>query len=81
VFNPLLHTQPKDDVMNKDTLEGNWKQAKGKLREKWGELTDDDVDKVDGKFDNLVGKLQERYGKAKEDVEREVKSFLAKFDD
>ena len=46
--------------MNWDTIEGNWKQLKGKLKQKWGELTDDDLDRIGGKKDELVGKLQER---------------------
>lgn len=58
--------------MNENTLEGNWKQAKGKVREQWGKLTDDDLDVINGKREQLVGKIQERYGKARDEVEREV---------
>lgn len=61
--------------MNKQTIEGNWMQLKGKVRETWGDLTDDDVDVIAGKRDQLVGKLKERYGKTEEDIEREVKAF------
>jgi uncharacterized protein YjbJ (UPF0337 family) len=56
-------------------LEGNWMQLKGKVRETWGKLTDDDVDVIAGKRDQLVGKLQERYGKTKEVVQEEVTDF------
>jgi uncharacterized protein YjbJ (UPF0337 family) len=56
--------------MNQDTLEGQWKQLKGKLREQWGKLTDDDWDAVAGKKDQLVGKIQERYGYSREEAER-----------
>jgi uncharacterized protein YjbJ (UPF0337 family) len=57
--------------MNQDTLEGQWLQWKGKLREKWGKLTDDDWDMIAGKKDQLLGKLQERYGYSREQAERE----------
>ncbi|MBA2291558.1 MAG: CsbD family protein [Gemmatimonadales bacterium] len=61
--------------MNHDTMEGNWKQMKGKVQEKWGKLTNDDLDVIDGKRENLAGKLQERYGLAKDDVDRELDDF------
>lgn len=61
--------------MNWDIIEGNWTTAKGKVREQWGKLTDDDLDVVAGKRDQLVGKLQERYGKTKEAVEAELKEY------
>ena len=52
--------------MNKDILEGKWEQLKGKAKEKWGELTNDDWDVVAGQRDQLVGRIQERYGRSKE---------------
>lgn len=61
--------------MNWDTIEGNWKQLKGKFREKWGELTDDEIEKIAGKKDILIGKLQEKYGLSREDAEREADTF------
>jgi uncharacterized protein YjbJ (UPF0337 family) len=61
--------------MNKDMFEGNWMQVKGKLKEKWGKLTDDDLDVISGKRDQLAGKLQERYGMAKEAAEIQIKKF------
>ena len=63
--------------MNQDTLKGNWNQLKGKVREKWGRITDDDVDVIEGRRDQLVGVIQERYGRAREEVEREVDEFLS----
>ena len=48
--------------MNWDRIEGNWKQAKGKVKEQWGKLTDDDIALVNGERDQLAGKIQERYG-------------------
>jgi uncharacterized protein YjbJ (UPF0337 family) len=61
--------------MNWDQIEGKWKQFKGKVREKWGKLTDDDLEALAGKRDHLIGKIQERYGLAKEAAEREVDSW------
>ncbi|HUG28875.1 MAG TPA: CsbD family protein [Gemmatimonadales bacterium] len=57
--------------MNNDRLKGDWKRMKGKIREKWGELTDDDVDIVDGRREQLAGLLQKRYGMAKDEVEKQ----------
>jgi len=57
--------------MNSDQLEGQWKQFKGKMREKWGKLTDSDWEAVAGKKDQFLGKLQERYGYSREQAERD----------
>jgi uncharacterized protein YjbJ (UPF0337 family) len=51
-------------------VEGNWKQVKGKVKEKWGQLTDDDLDMINGRRDQLEGKIQERYGLAKDQCAR-----------
>jgi uncharacterized protein YjbJ (UPF0337 family) len=59
--------------MDWDQVAGNWKQFKGQVKEKWGKLTDDDLDVVAGKRDQLLGKIQERYGITKEEVEKEFK--------
>ena len=61
--------------MNTDTIAGNWKQLKGKVKEKWGKLTDDDLTIIEGKTDQLVGKLQERYGYNKEKAQQEADRF------
>ncbi|WP_313655999.1 CsbD family protein [Pantoea sp.] len=61
--------------MNEDRIGGNWKQFKGKVKEKWGDLTDDDMTSVEGKRDQLVGKIQERYGYEKDRAEKEVKDW------
>jgi len=58
--------------MNWDQVAGNWKQIRGKVREKWGELTDDELDQIAGRRDQLVGKLQERFGYERDLAEREV---------
>jgi uncharacterized protein YjbJ (UPF0337 family) len=64
--------------MDSDRLEGNWKQLKGKVKEQWGKLTDDDVDVINGKRDQLEGKLQERYGKRKDEIRKEVDDWLGR---
>ena len=61
--------------MNWDRIEGNWKQFKGKAKQKWGELTDDDLDKLAGKKDQLIGKIQERKGIERDRAEREVNEW------
>ena len=66
--------------MNWDQIEGKWKQFKGNVKEKWGKLTDDDLDRIAGKRDQLVGKLQERYGIAREDAERQIEEWEGETD-
>jgi uncharacterized protein YjbJ (UPF0337 family) len=61
--------------MNSDQLEGNWKQLKGKMREQWGKLTDNDWEQIAGKKDQLVGKLQERYGYTRDQAEHACADF------
>ena len=61
--------------MDADTLKGQWKQLKGKIKEKWGKLTDDDLTEVEGRRDYLIGRIQERYGIAKEKAADEVREF------
>jgi uncharacterized protein YjbJ (UPF0337 family) len=56
--------------MNSDQMAGKWKQMKGAAKQKWGKLTDDDLDVIAGQRDMLVGKLQERYGIAKEEAQK-----------
>jgi len=61
--------------MNEDRIQGNWKQVKGKVKEQWGKLTDDDLDVIAGKRDQLLGRIQERHGIAKDEAERQVEDF------
>ena len=61
--------------MNKDTVKGNFQQLKGKIKEQWGKLTDDEISQMEGHADVLAGKLQERYGLSKEEAERRAKDF------
>lgn len=61
--------------MNTQISEGNWMQFKGKVREQWGKLTNDDMDVIAGKRDQLIGKLKERYGKSAEALNEEIAAF------
>lgn len=67
--------------MNWDQIEGKWKQSVGKVKEKWGKLTDNDLTAINGKKDQLVGKIQERYGIAKEAAEKQVDEFTRACDE
>jgi uncharacterized protein YjbJ (UPF0337 family) len=63
--------------MNWDQLAGKWSQAKGEIRQRWGYLTDDDLEVIAGSKDKFVGKIQERYGLAEEEAERQVNEWLS----
>ncbi len=62
-------------MMNSDTMKGTWKQFKGKIKEAWGDLTDDELDKAEGKRDQLVGLIQKKYGQTKEEVESRLSQY------
>lgn len=62
--------------MNNDILEGKWKQLKGSVQAKWGEITDDEFEQVKGNRERLVGLVQQKYGKEKDDVRKEVDDYL-----
>ena len=62
--------------MNWDQISGKWAQFKGRVKERWGQLTDDDLDVINGRRQQLVGVLQERYGIAKEIAEYEIGEFV-----
>ena len=64
--------------MNWDIVEGKWKQFTGAAKEKWGKLTDDDLDQAEGKRDKLVGKIQEKYGIAKDEAEKQVDDWASR---
>jgi uncharacterized protein YjbJ (UPF0337 family) len=61
--------------MNEDTFKGQWMQLKGKIREQWGKLTDDDVDQIQGRSEQLIGKLQNRYGLARDEAQRQFDAW------
>ena len=62
--------------MNEDRIKGQWKQLSGKLKARWGRLTDDDVRVAEGNAEYLTGKVQERYGIAKDAAKKEVDAFI-----
>ena len=62
--------------MNEDTLKGQWTQLKGKVREKWGKLTNDDLEEIQGQAQQLVGRIQERYGVQRDEAKRQVDAWL-----
>jgi uncharacterized protein YjbJ (UPF0337 family) len=61
--------------MNWDTAKGDWTTFKGKVKEQWGRLTDDELNKIEGRREQLAGAIQKRYGIAKDEAERQVQSF------
>ena len=62
--------------MNWDQVEGKWIQLKGRAQQRWGKLTDDDLDVIQGKREELAGRIQERYGKRKDEAEREIDEWI-----
>ena len=62
--------------MNEDIIKGHWKEIKGKLKQKWGNLTDDEISTMSGTYNELEGKLQKKYGYDKEKVKMEINAFL-----
>jgi len=78
LLNPHIE---KGIAMNWDRAEGNWKQLKGKVREQWGKLTDDNLDVISGRREQLAGKIQEAYGISKDEAERQIRDFETRFDD
>jgi uncharacterized protein YjbJ (UPF0337 family) len=62
--------------MNSDQMQGKWKQLKGSVKERWGKLTDDDIDVINGQHDQLIGRIQERYGMAKDEAQRQVDQWM-----
>jgi uncharacterized protein YjbJ (UPF0337 family) len=67
--------------MNETILEGKWKQFRGKVKEQWGRLTDDELDRIDGRRDQVVGLLQEKYGYSLERAEEEYDDFVDSLED
>jgi len=70
-----MPTDEQEQGMNDDKIQGQWKQLSGKLKEKWGKLTDDDLKAAEGNSEYLAGKLQERYGIAREEAEWQIREF------
>jgi uncharacterized protein YjbJ (UPF0337 family) len=64
--------------MNKEIIKGNWNQLKGKVKQQWGKLTDDEITQINGSYEELQGFLQRKYGYQKDQVEKEIQTFLDK---
>jgi len=62
--------------MNEDILKGKWRQFKGNIQERWGELTNDELDQINGEREQLIGKLQEKYGYTREKAQTEYDDFV-----
>ncbi len=62
--------------MNEDVLKGKWRQFKGNIQERWGELTNDELDQIDGEREQMIGKLQEKYGYSREKAQTEYDDFV-----
>ena len=69
-----------EEDVNWDQLQGKWTTYRGKAQEKWGKLTNDDLDVIAGKRDQFVGRLQERYGLLREEAEKQVDEFAESID-
>jgi uncharacterized protein YjbJ (UPF0337 family) len=67
--------------VNWDQVQGKWTEYRGKAREKWGKLTNDDLDVIAGKRDQFVGRLQERYGILRDEAEKQVDEFAKSLDE
>ena len=65
--------------MNEAILKGKWKQVKGNVKQQWGKLTDDEVDRLDGSQDKLIGLVQERYGYERDQAKKEVNAWLERY--
>ena len=75
----LLKNQlPRVQVMTWDIVAGNWKQFTGRVKQKWGQLTDDELAQVNGKREELEGMLQARYGYSKEQAQKEIDDWMPK---
>lgn len=62
--------------MNKDIIKGKWNEVKGKIKEQWGKLTDDDITEIEGSYDKLLGTLQKKYGYQKDEAEKQVDTLM-----
>jgi len=67
-------------TVNKDILQGKWNQVLGKVKQQWGKLTDDELDRIEGRYDELIDVIQERYGYSKAKATEEVDEFINRLD-
>jgi uncharacterized protein YjbJ (UPF0337 family) len=78
--NDVITSTHKERDMNWNIIEGKWDQFQGKVKSQWAKLTDDDVANIGAKREVLTGKIQERYGVLKDEAERQIDEWLARFD-
>lgn len=64
-----------DTAVNQPVLKGKWNELKGSIQERWGKLTDDDLDVIEGRRDQLIGKIQQSYGRTRAEVEKELEAW------
>lgn len=69
------------DLLQENILQGKWNQIKGKIKQQWGEFTDDDIDRIRGNRAEMIGVLQEKYGKTQAEAEQELDEFLSAFNE
>lgn len=65
--------------MNWDRIQGSWREFKGRVKQQWGKLTDDDLDLIDGRREELAGRIQQRYGLAKDEAERQIDEWQSRW--
>jgi uncharacterized protein YjbJ (UPF0337 family) len=65
--------------IDENLLKGKWNQIKGQIKQQWGDLTDDDIDRIRGNREEMIGVLQEKYGKSEAEAEQEIDQFLKAF--
>lgn len=68
------------ELLQENVLQGKWNQIKGQIKQQWGDLTDDDIDRMRGNRDEMIGILQEKYGKTEVEAKQEVDDFLSTFE-
>ena len=62
--------------MNRDVLQGKWRELRGQIKAKWGQLTDDELDEIGGNYDMLIGRIQQKYGAAREEIEQDLDHMM-----
>jgi uncharacterized protein YjbJ (UPF0337 family) len=79
LLRPIFRTFHVEAVMNEDIVQGKWKELRGKVRQRWGKVTGDDVDQLQGTHEELVGLLQKRYGYERKQAAKEVKEWVNRY--
>lgn len=69
-----------DVILNKDIMVGKWEQMKSRIKQRWGRLTDDQLDGISGHYDELTGLIRERYGFTHEKTRKDVDEFIQRLD-